>query len=161
MTGEGEPDDGEFAQDGAIGAGEHEHAAEPIAEPIGDGGTRILDASVDGGALHAPVPEALNRNLRCCVTCRLLKTLEQFYQQGCENCTFLDLEGDRERIEDCTTTEFQGMLGVIDPSGSWATRYAFIQGKRVPGVYALSVDQTNLRPHIRELLEDNGVKLQS
>ena len=52
------------------------------------------------------------------------------------------------------------MLGVVDPSGSWATRYAFMQRKRVPGVYALSVDHTNLRPHIRELLEDNGVKLQ-
>jgi hypothetical protein len=54
----------------------------------------------------APVPEALNRNLRCCIPCRLVKTLEQFYDQGCENCTFLDMEGDRERIEDCTTTEF-------------------------------------------------------
>ena len=54
----------------------------------------------------APVPEALNRNLRCCIPCRLVKTLEQFYEQGCENCTFLDMEGDRERIEDCTTTEF-------------------------------------------------------
>ena len=54
----------------------------------------------------APVPEALNRNLRCCIPCRLVKTLEQFYEQGCDNCTFLDMEGDRERIEDCTTTEF-------------------------------------------------------
>lgn len=111
-------------------------------------------------SVHAPVPEALNRNLRCCIPCRLVKTLEQFYQQGCENCTFLDLEGDRERIEDCTTTEFQGMLGVVDPEGSWATRYTFMQRKRVPGVYALSVDHANLQPHIRELLEDNGVKLQ-
>ena len=54
----------------------------------------------------APVPEALNRNLRCCVPCKLVKTLEQFYEQGCENCTFLEMEGDRERIEDSTTTEF-------------------------------------------------------
>ncbi len=159
MTG-GTPGDGEFNQDRATGAGEHDLAAETIPEPIRDGGINAVNVSVDGSALHAPVPEALNRNLRCCVTCRLLKTLEQFYQQGCENCTFLDLEGDRERIEDCTTTEFQGMLGVIDPSGSWATRYAFMQHKRVPGVYALSVDHTNLQPHIRELLEDNGVKLQ-
>ncbi len=54
----------------------------------------------------APVPEALNRNLRCCVPCRLVKTLEQFFEQGCENCQFLEMEGDRERIEDSTTTEF-------------------------------------------------------
>lgn len=66
--------------------------------------------AVEGGredeTRAAPVPEALNRNLRCCIPCRLVKTLEQFYEQGCENCTFLDMEGDRERIEDCTTTEF-------------------------------------------------------
>ena len=105
-------------------------------------------------------PEAL-KNLRCCIACRLVKTLEQFYQQGCENCHFLNLEGDRERIEDCTTTEFQGMLGVVDPNGSWATRYAFMQQERVPGVYSLAVDHTNLRPEIRELFEDNGVKLQN
>ena len=54
----------------------------------------------------APVPEALNRTLRCCIPCRLVKTLEQFYDQGCENCPFLQMEGDRERIEDSTTTEF-------------------------------------------------------
>ena len=113
----------------------------------------------DDGPLSAPVPEALNRNLRCCIACRLIKTLEQFYQQGCENCTFLNLEGDRERIEDCTTTEFQGMLGVVDPGGSWAARYAFMQRERVPGVYSLSVDHSNLRREIRELFEDNGIKL--
>ena len=147
----GEPDDGEFnEEDRATGA-------EQAAEPTNDEDTNIMNANTQGGGLHAPVPEALNRNLRCCIPCRLIKTLEQFYQQGCENCTFLDLEGDRERIEDCTTTEFQGMLGVVDPSGSWAARYAFMQRKRVPGVYALSVDHTNLRPHVRDLLEENGV----
>jgi len=61
----------------------------------------------------APVPDALNRNLRCCVPCRLVKTLEQFFEQGCENCPFLQMEGDRERIEDSTTTEFHVRLTCI------------------------------------------------
>ena len=58
-------------------------------------------------AVVAPAPAEFNRNLRCCVTCRLVKTLDQFYEQGCENCPFLDMVEDRERIDDCTTTEFQ------------------------------------------------------
>ena len=45
--------------------------------------------------------------MRCCVTCRLVKTVDQFYDTGCENCHFLSMDGDRERIYDCTTTEFQ------------------------------------------------------
>jgi transcription elongation factor SPT4 len=111
--------------------------------------------------LPAAVPEALNRNLRCCNSCHLVKTLEQFYQQGCENCSYLEMAGDRERIEDCTTTEFQGMLGVIDPDGSWAARYAFMQREVVPGVYALSVDSTNLQPAMRQMMEEHrGAKLQ-
>ena len=56
---------------------------------------------------YAPAPAEFTRNLRCCVTCRLVKTLDQFYEQGCENCGFLEMAEDRERIEDCTTTEFQ------------------------------------------------------
>jgi len=55
----------------------------------------------------APVPDALNRNLRCCVPCHLVKTLEQFYESGCENCPFLQMDGDRGRIEESTTTDFQ------------------------------------------------------
>lgn len=27
--------------------------------------------------------------------------------QGCENCPYLDMEGDRERVFDCTTSEFK------------------------------------------------------
>lgn len=55
----------------------------------------------------AEPPKKLNRNLRCCVPCRLVKTWDQFKEQGCENCPFLDMQGDPERIDDCTTTEFQ------------------------------------------------------
>ena len=59
----------------------------------------------------AAVPTEWGKNLRCCVPCRLLKTFEQFYDQGCENCPFLAMDGDRDRIFDCTTTEFQARAG--------------------------------------------------
>lgn len=55
----------------------------------------------------APPPTDWGKNLRCCMVCRLMKTFEQFYDAGCENCPFLSMEGDRERIFDCTSTEFQ------------------------------------------------------
>lgn len=54
----------------------------------------------------AAPPTEWGKGLRCCVSCHLVKTFEQFYEQGCENCSFLALEGDRERIYDATTTEY-------------------------------------------------------
>lgn len=79
----------------------------------------VQEGSGEEEARVAPVPEALNRNLRCCVPCRLVKTLEQFFEQGCENCHFLDMEGDRERIEDCTTTEFHVRVLRIELRSIW------------------------------------------
>lgn len=113
-------------------------------------------AEEDGLAVVAPAPAEFNRNLRCCVTCRLVKTLDQFYEQGCENCPFLDMVEDRERIDDCTTTEFQGMVAVIDPEKSWAAKWTHHK-KHVPGCYALAV-QSDLPQHITEILESNGIQ---
>ena len=39
---------------------------------------------------QAPVPNAL-RGIRACKRCGLLKTLDQFINEGCENCPFLDM----------------------------------------------------------------------
>ena len=79
----------------------------------------------------AAVPTEWGKNLRCCVPCRLLKTFEQFYDQGCENCPFLAMDGDRDRIFDCTTTEFQVRAGwwVV---GGWGSRAS----ARVPAAAA-------------------------
>jgi hypothetical protein len=35
--------------------------------------------------------------------------------QGCENCPYLDMEGDRERVFDCTTSEFKVGCGQAVP----------------------------------------------
>lgn len=134
----------------------------------------------------APPPTEFNKNLRCCVPCRLVKTLDQFYEQGCENCPFLEMIGDRERIDDCTTTEFtvgvyfdglnslfqtgihligrrhchpplQGVAAVIDPKTSWVSKWLHHRN-HVPGVYALSV-QADLPLHITDILADKGITL--
>ena len=39
---------------------------------------------------QASVPDAL-RGIRACKRCGILKTLEQFVNEGCENCPFLDM----------------------------------------------------------------------
>lgn len=59
----------------------------------------------------APPPTELGKNLRCCYGCRLVKSFAQFYEQGCDNCPFLALDGDKERIYDSTTTEFSVSVG--------------------------------------------------
>lgn len=37
----------------------------------------------------AEPPMELGRALRCCMRCRLLKSFDQFFDQGCDNCPFL------------------------------------------------------------------------
>lgn len=62
----------------------------------------------------ASAPTEWGKGLRCCVPCQLVKTFEQFYEQGCENCPYLAMDGDRERIYDATTTDFHvGFTGTL------------------------------------------------
>lgn len=83
---------------------------------------------------------ALNKQLRACHVCRLIKTerqvhtavflqapaalvpafayanvvsahctsLLQFLESGCDNCRFLEMEEDGERLQICTTPNFSG-----------------------------------------------------
>lgn len=50
----------------------------------------------------------------------------QFMENGCENCPFLAMDGDRERCMDCTTVAFQGMVTVMDPTASWAAKWLHV-----------------------------------
>lgn len=53
----------------------------------------------------------------------------------------------------------QGMLAVVDPEGSWTSKWTHHR-KHVPGCYALSVE-SSLQPHIEEILENHGVKVRN
>ncbi len=56
------------------------------------------------------IPDDL-RQLRACMICSLVKTMEQFESSGCDNCDeFLDMAGDPGKIHRCTTTSFEGYL---------------------------------------------------
>uniref|UniRef100_A0A3B0MXY3 Possible transcription initiation protein spt4-like, putatve n=1 Tax=Theileria annulata TaxID=5874 RepID=A0A3B0MXY3_THEAN len=65
----------------------------------------------------------------------------QFYENGCGNCSFLQMDGDHRRILDCTSSNFNGFISIIDPQKSWSARYNNLNDL-IPGCYAISVNGT-------------------
>ena len=96
------------------------------------------------------VPTEL-RNLRACLLCGLIKTVSQFEASGCDNCeSVLNIQGDRELVNECTSSNFDGMIAMMSPSDSWVARWVMID-KLDPGVYAISVSGSLPKHKIREL----------
>ena len=65
------------------------------------------DDDVEDNFLHADIPNTF-RELRACMTCSLVKTFTQFYDTGCENCAFLQMADNRQRVAECTSAYFEG-----------------------------------------------------
>mmetsp|Transcript_19903 Transcript_19903/g.63338 ORF Transcript_19903/g.63338 Transcript_19903/m.63338 type:complete len:122 (+) Transcript_19903:79-444(+) len=103
---------------------------------------------------YATVPTDFGNKCRACLRCMLVKTLEQFTEGGCDNCVFLSMEGDRDRVLDCTTTSFDGMVSMMDPNSSWASKWLRLH-KYKPGCYALSVNG-DLPEDVVGWMEENG-----
>lgn len=80
------------------------------------------------------------------------KLHHQFFDAGCENCAFLAIEGDRDRLDACTTVEFSGVVSVLKPSASWCAKWLRVENA-VPGCYAISV-----RPPAEGMLPDDVVE---
>uniref|UniRef100_A0AAQ5Z1G3 SPT4 homolog, DSIF elongation factor subunit n=1 Tax=Amphiprion ocellaris TaxID=80972 RepID=A0AAQ5Z1G3_AMPOC len=56
------------------------------------------------------VPKDL-RHLRACLLCSLVKTIDQFEYDGCDNCeSYLQMKGNREMVYECTSSSFDGQL---------------------------------------------------
>ncbi|XP_041016023.1 transcription elongation factor SPT4 homolog 2-like isoform X1 [Juglans microcarpa x Juglans regia] len=75
------------------------------------------------GSDPAQIPTSFGHELRACLRCRLVKTYDQFRESGCENCPFFKMDEDNERVVDCTTPNFTGIISVMEPSRSWAARW--------------------------------------
>jgi transcription elongation factor SPT4 len=94
-------------------------------------------AMIQGGA---SIPPNQQRNMRACMVCSIVRTQQQFTTQGCPNCEdILELAGNPEQVNDCTSQVFEGLISVADTNRSWVARYQRLEGY-VPGVYATQVE---------------------
>lgn len=93
--------------------------------------------AIQGGAA---IPPNQQRNMRACMVCSIVRTQQQFMTGGCPNCEdILELAGNSEQINDCTSQVFDGLISVADTKRSWVARYQRLEGY-VPGVYATQVE---------------------
>lgn len=98
-----------------------------------------MSASQDDAGSVDIVPNTM-RSLRACLLCSLIKTCDQFEVDGCENCEqWLHLKGDRERVYNCTSSAFEGIIAMMQPNDSWVAKWQHIVGQE-KGIYAISVE---------------------
>ncbi|KAL3686126.1 hypothetical protein R1sor_004148 [Riccia sorocarpa] len=109
------------------------------------------------GSQHAAqIPTSFGKELRACLRCSLVKTYNQFTDAGCENCPFFNMDQDSDRVLECTTPNFAGVIAAMEPPASWAARWQRIS-KFAPGCYALSV--TGMLPEeMQAICEHNNVR---
>ncbi|EDM05605.1 rCG33054, isoform CRA_b [Rattus norvegicus] len=75
------------------------------------------------------VPKDL-RHLRACLLCSLVKTIDQFEYDGCDNCdAYLQMKGNREMVYDCTSSSFDGQGFSVSwlASNSKRSTYLYVQ----------------------------------
>ena len=81
------------------------------------------------------------KQLRACLLCSIVQTPADFRKHGCPNCEEImqvrasvlqsfrifisppQMKGYPDRISVCTTTHFEGMVGMVDPEHSWVARW--------------------------------------
>ena len=103
----------------------------------------------------ARVPNNL-KTIRACKRCGLLKTVEQFMEEGCENCPFLYMQENGDQVGRCTTAFFEGQAAIMDPRESWAARWIRTD-QFLPGIYAITVTG-QLDREIEEDLVNQGIQ---
>lgn len=128
----------------------------------------MADSDSDSDAGAPPPPAATSgyavtpvdmRGMRACMRCTLVKNNNQFYDDGCENCPFLEMRQDQKRVSECTSAYFEGMVGVMTPKDSWAARWQTVDAFR-PGIYAMEV-HGQLPAHIRTYCSDRSIRIRA
>lgn len=64
--------------------------------------------------------ETAQSKLKACMSCSLIKTANQFYENGCENCPFIHYQHDKDKVGQCTTSNF---VGYVRPSGRGSVQH--------------------------------------
>jgi transcription elongation factor SPT4 len=82
--------------------------------------------------------------------------VEQFELDGCDNCeSFLGLQNNRDAIDDCTSSNFDGLIAMMAPEDSWVAKWQRIRNLK-RGCYAVSVSGS-LPDHISRELQSRGI----
>ncbi|XP_045477078.1 transcription elongation factor SPT4-like [Harmonia axyridis] len=101
------------------------------------------------------LPDGIRGN-RACIGCSLIKSPEQFANDGCENCeSFLQFKENAANVDVYTSKNFTGMVGIMEPSNSWVCKWLRLD-HCVPGMYAISVVGT-LPPEKIKLMKALGI----
>ncbi|KAI9297591.1 transcription initiation Spt4 [Neoconidiobolus thromboides FSU 785] len=104
---------------------------------------------------YSVIPEDF-RTLRACLLCSLVKSAHLFKANGCENCEeILRMKRKANRVNECTTNNFKGMIAALRPQNSWACRFQHIDSFQ-PGLYALQVFG-RIPDDVEDELESRGI----
>ncbi|KAJ3404652.1 transcription elongation factor spt4 [Chytridiales sp. JEL 0842] len=96
------------------------------------------------------------RTWRACLLCGLIKTKDQFRRKGCDNCEeILSLKGSQTKVSACTSAQFDGVIGMMNPEVSWVGRWQRVD-KFVKGLYAIRVTG-RLPEEVVEDMADRGL----
>ncbi|KAI9141293.1 transcription elongation factor SPT4-like protein [Paraphysoderma sedebokerense] len=96
------------------------------------------------------------KQLRACMLCGLVKNAVQFRRQGCENCEeILQLRGSQEKVMECTTSNFDGLVSLMNPNASWVAKWQRVD-KFVQGIYAIRV-AGRVPEYVEEELQSRGI----
>ena len=80
------------------------------------------------------------KKLVACKGCHLIKSIEQFKKEGCENCS-----KNRENKEVIDfTSDFKGFIAVTDPKKSWVAEYKLHSKDLVPGIYCNIINEEEM-----------------
>lgn len=94
--------------------------------------------------------------LRACLLCSLIKSADQFREDGCDNCEeVLQLRGSSDRVFECTSSSFYGFIASMKPTDSWVSKWQRIT-KNYPGIYAIRVNG-RLPDDILNTLDNSGI----
>ncbi|XP_071519454.1 transcription elongation factor SPT4-A [Panulirus ornatus] len=105
------------------------------------------------------IPKDL-RNLRACLVCSLVKTLDMFESDGCDNCDeFLRMKQNRDQVFDCTSSNFDGFIALMSPEDSWVAKWQRIN-RCCRGMYAISITGRLPATVVREM-KSRAIKYRS
>ncbi|KAI5453569.1 transcription elongation factor spt4 [Naganishia albida] len=90
---------------------------------------------------------------RACLICSYVQTSPDWLAYGCPNCEeLLNSVGSQERVKQCTSLQFDGVIAMLRPDQSWVAKWQRL-GPMRPGLYAARVIGRPPRDVLRKLKE--------